>query len=55
MVIDSPDVSQAFSDYQKFQADESFCPAATQAREDLYDKGAVAHQELEIRGRNLRT
>ena len=29
LVIDSPDVSQAFADYQKFQADEAFAQTAT--------------------------
>jgi cobalt-zinc-cadmium efflux system membrane fusion protein len=47
LVIDSPDVSQAFSDYQKFQADASFAQQQLTRAQDLYAKGAIAHQELE--------
>jgi len=47
LVIDSPDVSQAFSEYQKFQADEAFAQQQLARARDLYDKGAVAHQDLE--------
>ncbi len=47
LVIDSTDVAQAFSDYQKFQADEIFAQQQLARSRDLYDKGAVAHQDLE--------
>jgi cobalt-zinc-cadmium efflux system membrane fusion protein len=47
LVINSPDVSQAFSDYQKFQADEAFAQQQLARAQDLYDKGAMAQQELE--------
>jgi len=47
LVIDSPDVSQAFSDYQKFQADEGFARQQLTRAQDLYDKGAIAQQDLE--------
>jgi membrane fusion protein, heavy metal efflux system len=47
LVIDSPDVAQAFSDYQKFQADEAFARQQLVRARDLYDHGALAHQELE--------
>jgi len=47
LVINSPDVSQAFADYEKFQADEVFARQQLTRAQDLYDKGAFAHQELE--------
>ena len=42
LVIDSPDVSQAFSDYQKFQADEVFAQQQLTRAQDLFEKGAIA-------------
>ena len=47
LIIDSPDVSQAFADYDKFQADEAFARQQLARAQDLYDKGAMAQQELE--------
>ncbi len=47
LVIDSPDVSQAFADYDKFQADEVFARQQLSRAQDLYDKGAIALQDLE--------
>lgn len=47
LVINSPDVSQAFADYEKFQADEAFAHQQLTRAQDLYDKGAIAQQDLE--------
>src|SRR5271157_873315 len=47
LVINSPDVSQAFADYEKFQADEVFTRQQLARAQDLYDKGAIARQDLE--------
>jgi cobalt-zinc-cadmium efflux system membrane fusion protein len=47
LVINSPDVSQAFSDYQKAQSEEAFARQQLARSQDLYDKGAMAQQELE--------
>ena len=47
LVIDSPDVSQAFSDYQKAQADEAFAQQQLARAQDLFDQGAIAQQDLE--------
>jgi cobalt-zinc-cadmium efflux system membrane fusion protein len=47
LVINSPDVSQAFADYQKFQADEVFARQQLTRAQDLYAKGAIARQEQE--------
>ena len=47
LVINSPDVSQAFSDYQKSQADEAFARQQLTRAKDLYDKGAIAARDLE--------
>ena len=47
LVIESPDVSQAFADYDKFQADEGFARQQLTRARELYEKGAMARQELE--------
>jgi len=47
LVIDSPDVSQAFSDYQKAQADEAFARQQLARAQDLFDHGAAPRQDLE--------
>jgi len=47
LVINSPDVSQAFADYEKSQADEAFAHQQLTRAQDLYDNGAIAQQELE--------
>jgi cobalt-zinc-cadmium efflux system membrane fusion protein len=48
LLIDSPDVSQAFSDYQKFKADEQLAAKQLARAQLLYDKGAIAQAELEL-------
>lgn len=47
LVVDSPDVSQAFSDYQKAEADEVFAQQQLARAQDLFGKGAIARQDLE--------
>ena len=47
LLINSPDLSQAFSDYQKFKADRATGRQATGSRQLLYDKGAIALADLE--------
>jgi cobalt-zinc-cadmium efflux system membrane fusion protein len=47
LLINSPDVSQAFSDYQKFKADEELTGKQLARAQLLYDKGAIALQDLE--------
>ncbi len=47
LVINSPDVSQAFADFDKFQADEVFAQQQLTRAQDLYAKGAIARQDLE--------
>ena len=46
--ISSPDVSSAFSDLQKFQADELLARKQLQRSQLLYDKGAIAQKDLEL-------
>jgi cobalt-zinc-cadmium efflux system membrane fusion protein len=48
LLIDSPDVSQAFSDYQKFKADEQLAAKQVARAQLLYDKGAIAQADLEL-------
>jgi len=47
LVINSPDVSQAFSDYQKAQADEAFAKQQLARAQDLFNHGATSKQDLE--------
>jgi cobalt-zinc-cadmium efflux system membrane fusion protein len=47
LLIDSPDLSQAFSDYQKFKADEQLAAKQLARAQLLYDKGAIALADLE--------
>ncbi len=47
LLINSPDISQAFSDYQKFRADEQLADKQLARAQLLYDKGAIAQAELE--------
>jgi len=47
LLIDSPDLSQAFSDYQKFKADQELTAKQLARAQLLYDKGAIALQDLE--------
>ena len=47
LLINSPDFSSAFSDYQKFKADEELAAKQVARAQLLYDKGAIALAELE--------
>ena len=47
LLIDSPDLSQAFSDYQKFKADAQLADKQLARAKLLYDKGAIAMADLE--------
>src|SRR6202008_369766 len=44
--ISSPDLSSAFADYQKAQADERVTKKALDRAQMLFDKGAVAEKDL---------
>jgi membrane fusion protein, heavy metal efflux system len=48
MRIQSPDVSDAFSDYGKAVADERLASAALDRAQALYAKGAIAQKDLEV-------
>lgn len=45
--INSPDVAAAFSDLQKFRADEILTRRQLQRSQMLFDKGAIAQKDLE--------
>lgn len=45
--ISSPDLSQAFSDYQKFMADEVLAAKQLERAQMLYGKGAISTKDLE--------
>ena len=47
LVISSPDLSGAFSDYQKAKADEVLSHKALDRSQMLYDRGAIAAKDLE--------
>lgn len=47
LLINSPDLSQAFSDYQKYKADEQLAGKQLTRAQLLYDKGAIALADLE--------
>src|SRR5208283_2740441 len=47
LLINSPDLTQAFSDYDKFQADELLAQKQLARAKLLYDKGAIALADLE--------
>jgi len=47
LVINSPDLSAAFSDYQKFKADQQLADKQLARAKLLYDKGAIALADLE--------
>ena len=47
LVISSPDLSAAFSDYQKAKADEVLTHKALDRAQMLYDRGAIAAKDLE--------
>jgi membrane fusion protein, heavy metal efflux system len=46
--ISSPDLSSAFADYQKAQADERVTKKALDRAQMLFDKGAVAEKDLQV-------
>jgi len=48
MRVESTDVSGAFSDYRKAQADETLARAQLDRSKLLYDKGAIAAKDLEV-------
>lgn len=45
--ISSPDLAQAFSDYQKFKADEVLSTKQLERSQALYAKGAISAKDLE--------
>lgn len=47
LVISSPDLSSAFSDYQKAKADEVLSRKALDRAQTLFDRGAIAAKDLE--------
>jgi len=47
LLINSPDFSSAFSDYQKFKADEALADKQLARSQLLYDKGAISLADLE--------
>jgi len=47
LLINSPDLSGAFSDYQKFKADQQLADKQLARAKLLYDKGAIALADLE--------
>jgi cobalt-zinc-cadmium efflux system membrane fusion protein len=47
LVISSPDLSSAFSDYQKARADEVLSRKALDRAQTLFDRGAIAAKDLE--------
>ncbi len=46
--ISSPDLASAFSDLQKFRADEILARKQLDRSQLLYDKGAIAQKDLEL-------
>ncbi len=48
LVISSPDLSSAFSDYEKAKADEALSRKALDRTQMLYDRGAIAAKDLEV-------
>ena len=48
LLISSPDLSLAFSDYQKFQVDEVLSKKALARSQLLYEYGAVAQKEVQV-------
>ncbi len=48
LTMTSPDMSQAFSDFSKFQADEALAKTQSERAELLYSKGALAQKEVEV-------
>lgn len=48
LTMTSPDMSQAFADYQKFQADATLAKAQLDRAQLLYSHGATAQKEVEV-------
>jgi len=48
LVISSPDLAGAFSDYEKAKADEQLSRRALERAQMLYDRGAIAAKDLEV-------
>lgn len=48
LTINSPDIAQAFSDYQKFEADEALALKQLERSKILYEKGALAQKDLQV-------
>jgi len=48
LVISSPDLAGAFSDYEKAKADEVLARKALDRAQMLYDRGAIAAKDLEV-------
>jgi cobalt-zinc-cadmium efflux system membrane fusion protein len=48
LTMTSPDVSAAFADYQKFQADEALARKQLERAELLFSKGALAQKEVQV-------
>lgn len=48
LLISSPDLGSAFSDYQKFAADEVLVRRQLERAQLLYSKGAVAEKDLDV-------
>lgn len=48
LLISSPDLGSAFSDYQKFAADEVLARRQLERSQLLYSKGAIAEKDLEV-------
>lgn len=48
IVISSPDLAGAFSDYEKARADEQLSQKGLERAQMLYDRGAIAAKDLEV-------
>ena len=48
LTINSSDMSQAFSDYKKFQADEALAKTQAERAQLLFSHGALAQKDLEV-------
>lgn len=48
LVISSPDLAGAFSEYEKAKADEQLSRRALERAQMLYDRGAIAAKDLEV-------
>src|SRR5262249_20707089 len=48
LLINSPDIAQTFSEYHKFQADETLARKQFERSRLLYEKGALAQKDVQI-------